>query len=250
MGMILVFFIIFIVLLYQKRVLAHNTQLMNREQEHQRKLLDASLESAEKERFRIAANMHDDVGMLLNVLKLNLSRARKNADQPAEFDTLMKSSFDIIDNSISTIRMIANDLVPSILINLGLVKSIRELCSQINLTGSVMVELVSEVDELCIEKKAELQVYRLIKEILNNTIRHAEPSCIWIQVDAPADHLIVSMTHNGKGVTTAQIRQMAGVSKGLGLKSILTRTQFIHAKLEFLILDPTRAQVVMEIPLT
>lgn len=248
--LILIFFIIFIVLLYQKRVLAHNSQLMNREQEHQRKLLDASVEIAEQERFRIASNMHDDVGMLLNVLKLNIARARKNVNNPGEFDKVIENSLDIIDNSIVTIRSIANDLMPSLLINLGLVKSLRELCNQINLSAAVMVNLVADVDDVPLERKTELQVYRLIKEILNNTIKHAQPTFISIHIGMNGTYLHINLTHDGKGVTTAEIRQLAGISTGLGLKSILTRTQFINAKLEFLILNKTTSQVVIDVPIS
>lgn len=246
--LILIFFIIFIVLLYQKRMLSYNTQMLNKEQEHQRSLLDASVEIAEQERFKIAANMHDDVGMSLNVLKLNLSRAQRNVENRGEFDKIVLSSFEIIDNSISTIRSIANDLMPAILVNLGLMKSLRELCSQINLSGTVMVNLVAEVEDVNIDKKTELQVYRLIKEILNNTIKHAEPSFISIKMDT-GPGLMINMTHDGKGVTTKEIKLMAGVSKGLGLKSILTRTQFINAKLDFIILNKNTSQVVIEVPL-
>lgn len=249
--LILIFFIVFIVLLYQKRVLAHNTQLMNREQEHQRKLLDASVEIAEQERFRIAANMHDDVGMLLNVLKLNLARARRDQHSNRDaFEKVMDNSLGIIDNSIMTIRSIANDLMPSVLINLGLVKSIRELCNQINLSGTVVLKLVAEVEDVAIDRRIELQVYRLIKELLNNTIKHAAPSFITIHIDLSGSNLSVEMTHDGKGVTTAEIREMASVSTGLGLKSILTRTQFINARLEFLILNKNTAQVIIDVPIS
>lgn len=246
---ILIFFIILIVLLYQKRVLSHNSQLMNNEKEHQRKLLDASIEIAEQERRKIAANIHDDVGMLLNVLKLNLNQIRKNVDKKEVFDKVVASSFDIIDNSISTIRAIANDLMPSILVNLGLIKSFKELCNQVNLSGTVMVSLVSEVESIPFDKKTELQVYRLIKEILNNTIKHAGPSYIGINIEIVDSRLNIVITHDGKGITTNSIKIMAGVSSGLGLKSILTRAQFINAKLDFNILNSKTSQVVLEVPL-
>lgn len=69
----LVFFVILFVLLYQKRMLANKTAMINSEKDHQKKLLASSLEIAEKERQKIATNMHDDVGLALNVLKLNFN---------------------------------------------------------------------------------------------------------------------------------------------------------------------------------
>lgn len=247
--LILLFFIIFIVLLYQKRMLAYNTQVMNTEKEHQRKLLDAAVEIAEQERLKMASNIHDDVGMLLNVLKLNLDKIRKNVDKKEVFDKMIASSFDILDNSIVSIRAISNDLVPSILVNLGLVKSLKELSSQVNVSGAVMVSLVSEVESIPIDQKTELQVYRLMKEILNNTIKHAEPSYIGISIETKESTLAILITHDGKGITTGSIKKMADVSTGLGLKSILTRTQFINAKLDFNIINSKTSQVVLIVPL-
>lgn len=247
--LILIFFIIFIVLLYQKRMLAYNTQVMNTEKDHQRKLLDAAVEIAEQERRKMATNIHDDIGMLLNVLKLNLHRIRNSVDKKEVFDTMINSSFDILDSSIVSIRAMANDLVPSILVNLGLVKSLKELSSQVNVSGTVMVSLVSEVESISIEQKTELQVYRLVKEILNNTIKHAVPSYIGINIETTESKLIILITHDGKGITTDSIKKMAGVSTGLGLKSILTRSQFINAQLDFNIINSKTAQVVLIVPL-
>ncbi len=251
MGVLmLIFFIVLVILLYQKKMLTHKSDAAQREQEHQKRLLDASLEIAEQERTKIAANIHDDVGMLLNVLKLNLRRAQKNVSSHEVITEILNTSFGIIDSSIDTIRTISNDLMPPTLINLGFVKGMKELCRQINLSDTVEVNFISEQETIELDKRTELQVYRLIKEVLNNTIKHAKPTYIEIVTETTQEKLLVNILHNGTGITTESLKKLAETSTGLGLKSIFTRTQLINARLEFLIVDNKTARVILETPLT
>ena len=247
--LILMFFIVLMILLYQKKTLAHKSEAAARDTEHQKKLLDASLEIAEQERTKIAANIHDDVGMLLNVLKLNLRRIQRNTDNKEQVEEILGNSFGLIDNSLDIIRTISNDLMPPTLINLGFVKGMKELCRQINLAGSIEVSFVSEEENIEMDKKNELQVYRLVKELLNNTLKHARPAFIEILIAVKEHKLIVSIFHNGMGIQTEQIRKLAETSTGLGLKSILTRTQLLNASLEFTILENKTSLGVLETPL-
>lgn len=245
----LMFFIVLMVLLYQKKNLAHKNEAAARDTEHQKKLLDASLEIAEQERIKIAANIHDDVGMLLNVLKLNLRRIQRSPENREQVEEILGNSFGLIDNSLDIIRTISNDLMPPTLINLGFVKGMKELCRQINLAGAVEVGFVSEEENIEMDKKTELQVYRLVKELLNNTLKHARPGLIEIAIEVKENKLIVSIFHNGMGIRTEQIKKLAETSTGLGLKSILTRSQLINASLEFMILENRNSLVVLETPL-
>jgi two-component system NarL family sensor kinase len=241
----LIFFIILIVLLYQKKMLASKSQLINSEKEHQKQLLDASLEIAEKERRKIAANLHDDIGITLNVVKINLSRLKKNADKKDVVEEIVSESNSMIDGSIETVRTIYNDIIPPTLIKLGFVKGVREICRQLNASG-VDISLNSTSEDLELEKSKELQLYRLVKEVLNNTIRHAKPQFIEINIELNENDLIVIILHDGMGITTHKIKQLAEKSTGIGLKSILTRTGLLNANIDFSIPTPGKAKVTIQ----
>jgi two-component system NarL family sensor kinase len=246
MGILfLIFFIIFIVLLYQKRMLATKSTLIHNEKKHQKQLLDASLEIAENERRKIAANLHDDIGITLNVVKINLGRLKKNSDNKAVIDEIVTESNKMIDGSIDTVRTIYNDIIPPTLIKLGLIKGIREICRQLNSSGVVEIAFNSTLDDLVLHKNTELQLYRLTKEVLNNTIRHAKPQFIEINIELIKNNLIVIILHNGMGITTEKIKEMAEKSTGIGLKSILTRTGLLNANIEFSV-SGERSQVSIE----
>ncbi|MBL7909973.1 MAG: hypothetical protein JNJ41_02815 [Bacteroidia bacterium] len=247
--LVLVLFLVFIIALYQKRMLANKTMLIDTENKHQKKLLDASLEIAEQERVKIAVNLHDDIGITFNVLKMNLSRLKKNIDKKEVFDEIIAASNKNIDDSMETVRSIYNDILPPTLTNMGFVKGLKEVCNQISKTGGMEITFHSEQESIEFDKKIKIQLYRLVKEILNNTVKHAKPTLIEINIENTLDNLIVSILHNGMGITTEQIKKFAETSTGLGLKSILTRAQLINAQIDFTILNSKQAQVIIKTPL-
>jgi len=231
-------------MLYQKRMLANKAVLIDTENKHQKKLLDASLEIAEQERVKIATNLHDDIGITLNVLKLNLSRLKKNIDNKAVFEEIVTASYKNIDDSLDTVRTIYNDIIPPTLMNLGFVKGLKEVCRQINAVGETEITFNCEEENIEFDKK--IQLYRLTKEILNNTVKHAKPSAIEIKIEKAGAYLVINILHNGIGITTNEIKQFADRSTGLGLKSILTRAQLINATLEFTTPNKKQAEVLIK----
>jgi signal transduction histidine kinase len=244
--MVLIFFIIFIVLLYQKRMLANKTFIINSEKEHQKKLLDNSLEIAEKERRKIAANLHDDIGITLNVLKINLNRLQKNADKTELFKEIVEESNKMIEGSIDTVRTIYNNIIPPTLIRLGLVKGLIEICRQFNLSDVIEIKLNSSIEKIEMDQNRELQLYRLIKEVLNNTIRHGKAAFIEINIELVENNLNVIILHNGMHITTQQIKEFADKSTGIGLKSILTRTSLLNATIDFSTSTQGQSQVTIK----
>lgn len=247
--LVLILFIVFFIALYQKRMLAHKTELVDAENKHQKKLLDASLEIAEQERVKIATNLHDDIGITLSVLKLNLSRAKKNIDNKAVFDEIISASNKNIDDSLDTVRSIYNDIMPPTLMKLGFVKGIKELCNQINYAGASEISFSTVQENMEFDKKIELQLYRLVKEVLNNTVKHGKPNSIELNIEIKDNKLIVIILHNGIGITTEVIKKLSEQSTGLGLKSILTRTQLINATIDFSILNNQMAKVIINTPI-
>ena len=246
--LVLVFFIVLIVLLYQKRMQANKIELANSEKEHQKQLLDASLDIAEQERQKIAVNIHDEVGLNLSILKINLSKLLHGGEKEV-MDSIVGTSYALIENSIDIVRGIHNDIRPRTLMTMGLVAAIKELAREINVSGAAEVAITCPNDVLISDKAMELQLHRLIKEVLNNTLRHAKPSFIEINIENIENRLNVFILHNGMGITTKRIKELAENSKGLGLKSIFTRIGLLNASIDFSIEKEQRAKVTINCPL-
>ncbi len=250
MGMLMIiFFIIIFVIMHQKKMLAHNNIIIETESKHQRNLLEASLFIAEREREKIAANIHDDIGMMLNVLKLNLNRVHKNIDNTVLVNDILNNSYNILDSSIESIRAISNELQPPTLNKLGFVKGIREACRQINMSGIIEIVVQAEEQDLKLDKKIEIQLYRLTKELLNNIVKHSKAQRVEITIRSKITTLQICITHDGTGISTEEINALAETSTGLGLKSILTRSLIIDAKIDFTATINQKPQIIVELPL-
>lgn len=234
LGMlILVAFIILFVLYYQKKVLAQQNQMQVAENKYQRELLSAVIQVEEKERERIAKNIHDDVGTLLNVLKLNLSKIERNVKDEELTKKLSAENLSLLEESMQGIRGIAKDLMPSTLLKLGYIKALNELCKHINNSEQISVKFLQNNLETRLPEQTELQLYRLTQELLNNIIKHAGAKEITIELKPSNAFYNLLISHNGRGITMQQVHELSKEQKGLGLKSIQSRAQLINASVTY-----------------
>ena len=249
LGMLtLVSFIILFVVYYQKRMLLHVNQLRENETLYQKKLLEASMEVAEQERKKIAGNIHDDVGIILNVIKLNLSKMKRNKNDEALIDELLQTNSQMLEDTIVTLRSISHDLMPQALVRLGFVKGITELCHQVTAAGNQKITLIKEVEQIPdLNKKTEMQLYRLTKEILNNIIKHASASEIEVTIGFENNTLHTKIAHNGKGITDGEVTELINSGRGIGLQSIFSRGQLTNSKINYLLIN-NHYQVKIETP--
>ncbi len=224
-------------------------QLKENETKYQKKLLEASMEVAELERKKIAGNIHDDVGIILNVIKLNLSKIKRNKGDEALTDELLQTNSSMLEDAIVTLRSISHDLMPQALIRLGFIKGINELCNQINIAGTQKIVLVKDIEEIsALNKKTEIQLYRLIKEVLNNIIKHSAASEIEVKVSVSNNILVTVISHTGKGITNEEVTDLINSGKGIGLHSIYSRGQLTNSKIDYLLTN-NNYRVKIETPL-
>lgn len=246
--LILVVSIVLFVALYQKRMLSKQNEIQAAENRHQKEMLSASMEIAEQEREKIAKNIHDDVGTLLNVIRLQMTKLSRNAADKAKTEELVKESLSMVDESIQTVRGIAHDLMPPTLVKLGLDKGLVEMCRQINASGQVKMDCVIETNDRRLAPRVELQLYRAIREIVNNILKHSQATTIGIAVRATDSSLGVQISHNGIGITNETATELAQSQKGVGLKSIQSRVQLVNGTIQYLSKGQSDSTVIIEVP--
>lgn len=244
----LVFFVIFFILIHQKRMFENKALIKEKENAHQKRLVNATIEVAELERKKIAANMHDDVGTTLNVINLHLNRMARHANEPELVKQLLNESKELLNTSIETIRGIAKDLMPPVLIRLGYENGISELCRQLNESKVYDVSFSPSKAHLNLSKNAELQLYRIVQEIINNLIKHAKPTQINIDVKLTNESYITKITHNGIGISSSMINNLSIEKKGVGLRSIESRAQMINATVQYIVKTETESIINIDVP--
>lgn len=244
----LVFFIIFFVLIHQKRMFENRALIIKKENVHQKKLIEASIEVAELEREKIAKDIHDDVGIVLNVVNQHLERMSKNVDDKVLTKELIKESKILIDSTIETIRGITRNLMPPILIRLGYEKGLIELCRQIKFSNAIETSFITSEKEFILSKRVEIQLYRIVQEVVNNIIKHAKASEIKITLNARPLVFSTEISHNGKGISSGMINQLSEEKGGVGLRSIQSRAQMINAAVQYITVNDKKSLITIEVP--
>ena len=178
-------------------------------------------EGEQKERIRIARDLHDSIGQMLSVVKMNLSNAPQSESTGA--------TLNLVDNTITEVRNISHNLIPEEL-NFGLFAALEDMCDKINSsnTTQVAINVPDELREHQFEKTNELSIYRIVQEVLSNMVKHARASHIEVEAARNGDGFNLTIKDNGKGFDTNQINR----SKGLGWKNIAARVNMLDGKME------------------
>jgi two-component system, NarL family, sensor kinase len=224
--------VIMFVILYQRRVIQSQIEIEKINQEKQQEMLNASIQSEEQERMRIAAELHDDIAPTLASIKLYLSTAIAEEHAPNKTD-LIHQSKELLDDSLQKIRGIAHKLQPSTLYYLGLQVSLQALSDMFNNSGGIQVQYHSNQALPRFKENIELSLYRITQELVNNIIKHANAKSITINTLLQQSNIILQITHNGTGITQQMYDELMYKKGAIGLKNIVTRLKSIYATIHF-----------------
>lgn len=216
--------IFFFFVTYQKRLLKKELELNKIKTDQQEEIIRNTISAQEKERKRIASDLHDEVGAMLSVVKLNVSRIERKSDAGLSKE-LAGETKSYLDEVIMQVRRISRDLLPPSLEKLGLVFAVEELCNWINKSGQIKIDFWKNGEQIRLEIEKELAVFRIIQEVLNNSIKHADATIIALNFRFTKTNLLISVSDNGKGFEIGE-----KISTGLGLRNLESRTQVIDAK--------------------
>ena len=221
---IIVFFVI-----YQKRLLAQQRKHRLIEEAYQKELLVSSIKSQEKERRRIATDLHDEIGALLTTTKLYTDQI-DTITSVEELTQLKNKANSLLDETVDNVRRISLDLRPVVLENFGIGEAVESLKTQIAETGDIaIVTDIGQIERFDYEQ--ELAMYRIVKELINNTLKHAEADRIDIRMNSENGKFHLIYKDDGKGFSPE--RQ----SNGLGLKSIESRLNMLGSEIIYLEAD-------------
>ncbi|MBQ4819898.1 sensor histidine kinase [Aquimarina sp. MMG016] len=230
-GMVVIFLlslsVIIFFIVYQRRLLAQQKKHQKIETDYQKELLKTSILSQEEERTRIAKELHDDVGAMLTTTKLYFGQITSNLS-PEELESITKKAGGFLNDMINSVRTISQDLRPVILEKLGLMEAIQSLVQTINDSGKIKISFNDHTVHT-ISKSKELNLYRIIQELITNTLKHAEASTVKIELKNEGDSLIVIYEDDGKGLDQKNLSH----KKGLGLKNIESRLSVLSGTINF-----------------
>lgn len=227
--LVLAGFIIVFVVFYQKKMVQEQLKRQLLELDFQQKLMEATLESEENERRRLAGDLHDSVGGMLSTIRVGLTAIGKQLQDPS----LVDQSKQMLDDTLTSVRRISLDLMPSTLEKFGLMPALKELCERFEGASLIPIKFTEEGEVASLPAARALKVYRIVQELINNAVKHAEASVINVTASAGAQGLQLTVEDDGKGFDPKMKTSATWNGSGLGLFNMENRARLLNARLEY-----------------
>jgi signal transduction histidine kinase len=210
----------------KKRLLAEQEALLKQERvdnllkEQELVSIDAMIAGQEKERQRVANELHDDLGSLMATIKLHFDNSKVSKEDPG-----LQHAQKLLEEAYQKVRSMAHSKNSGVMSDQGLLPAIKKMAQVITETNAleVMVEDFGMGDRL--ENSLELNLFRMIQELVANTIKHAEATKVTIQLTQHEDNLNIIIEDNGKGFNRSKVTTN---HTGMGLTTIEKRVEHLE----------------------
>jgi two-component system sensor histidine kinase UhpB len=196
------------------------------------------LAAQERERLRIARELHDEVGQMLTAIALRAERAADGAGS-AERAALLEISRTAL-GSLEDVRRIALELRPEVLDDLGLVNAVVALCGRVDRQRGVRVRRELDWSLPRLSPEVELVIYRVAQEALTNVLRHAAASEVVVELRRERAAVVLEVADNGRGIPAGAVEQ--------GLRGMRERASVIDAEIEVRTRHDGGTCVVLSVP--
>ncbi len=195
------------------------------------------LSAEEKERKRIARELHDGIGQALSAIKFSVEnslRQLRKASAQSELESL-EAIIPLTQKTIEEVRRIVKDLRPSILDDLGILATINWVCREFQkvYTG-IRIEAEIDVQENIIPSSHKTVIYRILQEALNNVAKHSRADLVQLSLVEQGKRIIMSIQDNGVGFDVSKTISMKPSQRGFGLASMRERAELSGADFDII----------------
>lgn len=225
--------VVVLVIFQQKQVIQHKLTLRDKDLQLQKERLLAVLQGQEQERKRIAEDLHDEVGAQLSVLKLNLGGLAPFLKTGNGEQERLKETKEFTDTIIQQLRFISQSLHPQALENLGLAHALDSFCSLMNKNKTVQISFKMAGNGQPVDKEKALNVYRVVQELINNILKHAQATHVLITYQTTPTLLTIHVEDDGNGALLDELDNAKRKTGSLGLKNIESRLNIIGGQIDF-----------------
>lgn len=224
---ILAGFIVLFMFFYQTRVERHRREMQRLQEEFEQELLKTQIELQEQVLGEISSEIHDNMGQMLTVIKINLNHlARlKSVDDTAR--QLADETKEQVIGVIEDMRSLSKTLSQDYIADFGIAQAITLEMERIRHTGVINTSVDIRGDNLPISPKAELMLFRISQELVNNALKHADAKNLDILLDYNDESLKMVVADDGVGFDTLEVGERDGRDTGRGLKNMQNRVKII-----------------------
>ncbi len=214
---------------YKQKQKLQQQRISELETEKQLTAAEAVLKGEEQERTRLAKDLHDGLGGMLSGIKYSFQTMKGNLIMTPENVQAFERSMDMLDSSIKEMRRVAHNMMPEALVKFGLDTALKDFCNDINQSGALQVNYQSiGLENTVIEQTTAIAIYRIVQELINNTMKHAAAKTAIVQVSKINADLSITVEDDGKGFNPLILQ----AGKGMGWSNIQSRVEYLKGKLD------------------
>jgi two-component system, NarL family, sensor kinase len=228
-GVIIIYFIVSIIRQQRRTVKLYKQSLLT------------EIATLEKERSRMASDLHDEVGPVLSAIKLRISSL--DIHNPTDEEQVDKTNQQI-DKLLKRMREISFDLMPTSLTRKGIAAALSEFIEYCSKDSTLKINF--QFTDIDLSQPQAINLYRIVQEVIHNTIKHAEATELMIELRQEKNLIVLSTRDNGKGFN---YDEKAQESSGLGLQNLLRRTEILGGKMFFESKKGKGTTYIFEIPI-
>jgi signal transduction histidine kinase len=203
--------------------------------------IDAMIEGQEKERQRIANDLHDDLGGLMATVKLHFNALKDKASPE-----LYTKTNNLIEEAYQKVRSVAHAKNSGVIAKQGLLKAVQNMANKVSLSNEIQIDVVDHDLDNRLENSLELTLFRIIQELITNVIKHAHATEATIHLTNHEDSINIMVEDNGTGFNPNQITK---TKKGMGISSIDKRVEYLDGKLTIESENNKGTTVIIDIPI-
>ena len=246
MLLMMAVFIIIFVAYYQQKQAKQQLAFKEMQAQHRQALMEATFRGQEEERKRLAEDMHDGIGTMLSITKMSLNQLEKKAGGDALTSHEFQKTRSMIDETMTNVRRISRNLVPTTLERFGLLAALEELADRAT-DKEIGVEIIYPESDYLFSPALNLMLYRIAQELVNNAIRHARANHITVQVLQFDDEVRLSVLDDGIGFDFDAV--MEDRQAGLGLRNIESRLNVVNGHATFDVAPGRGSQIHVQVNL-
>lgn len=228
-SLALVLVIVLLYRTYTQKQKIQQQRITELEREKKLSATEAVLRGEEQERSRLAKDLHDGLGGMLSGIKYAFQNMKGNLVMTPDNQRAYERSIDMLDSSIKEMRRVAHNMMPEALVKFGLDTALRDFCNDINQSVALKVHYQSiGLADTPLEHTTAITIYRIIQELINNSMKHAAATNIVVQVTRDGSHFSITVEDDGMGFDPSVLQQSAGI----GFSNIRNRVDFLKGKMD------------------
>jgi len=243
-------FIALMTLTYQKKRLEHQEEVSALVEAYQKEILQAQLEMQEDTFRSISQEIHDNVGQVLSLVRLNVSMMAHS--RAMDLEQKVSNSKELLDQAIQDLRGLSRRLNSKYVLGQSLTALLGQQMKLLLRTGAVEAsfEATGEEGENTFTSEKKLIIFRIAQEALSNVIRHAAASRVTTRLEFRPDRMILSISDDGKGFAAPGPSLNRKISHGTGIHNMRYRAGLVGASLQIVSEPGAGTQVRLELPIT